>query len=31
MEVRSGRLCVVKPMMTDAVIREVLSVSAVVH
>ncbi len=31
MEVRSGRLCVVKPMMTDAVIREALSVSTVIH
>lgn len=30
-EVRSGRLCVIEPMMTDAVIREVLSVSAAVH
>ncbi len=31
MEVRSGRLSVIEPMMTDAVIREALSVSAAVH
>ncbi|MFV1970601.1 MAG: radical SAM family heme chaperone HemW [Acidimicrobiia bacterium] len=30
-EVRSGRLCVTDPMMTDAVIREVLSVSCDNH